>query len=240
MRTIYGLMVTKNEEGRYLERMLIHANTVVDHMFVYDDHSEDDTAEMCAHYGATVVVRAQHDPSFTENEGAFRQNAWKIFSQGNLDDGDWVLALDADEFPVMAVSGSPKIGIHTAIERAEVEGAGSVRIRFKEIWGLDPIVYRTDGFWDDIVHPRLFPWKPDTDWNNKQLGGGSWPEYVRKSPSIESHDLRILHYGYADARDRAEKYARYNQEAGAHSSKHIRSIMGKPTLVEWEGGKPCH
>lgn len=238
MKTLYGLMVTRNEQDRWLEEMLIHSKSVVDHMFVFDDNSSDETALICAHHGATTVVRAQGEPSFMENEGLFRQCAWNHFRERCApQEGDWVFALDADEFPVPALTGHPRVAVQCAIDKALQDQAVACQVDFKEIWNLRPLQYRVDGFWDTIKHPRLFAYVDADEWNSKRLGGGSWPEYVAQGRVVPVHDLVVLHYGYATDADKAAKYDRYSAMAGSHSNKHINSILSAPTLVEWTGGQ---
>jgi hypothetical protein len=239
MTMVYGLMVTRNEQDRWLEEMLHHSNMVVDHMFVFDDASEDETAAICEHYGASVVVRQPGEPSFARNEGQFRQCAWNHFREScDPQEGEWVFALDADEFPICPVSVWPRLGVEASINKALRDNAIACDIEFKEVWELDPVRYRTDGFWDTIHHPRLFAYQDSAEWNGKRLGGGSWPQYVSEAKATEVLDLVVLHYGYARAGDREAKYQRYSELAGSHNNKHIASILGKPTLVGWVGPVP--
>ena len=235
---IFGLTVTHNEEHRYLKQMLCHAHDVVDNMFVYDDRSTDATVELCRQAGATTVVREHDSPSFAENEGLFRREAWLAFrKEMHVTEEDWVFALDADEFPVNRERWGHPRSITMEVQAAMETGAEVVYVPFKEMWSEDQ-QYRTDGYWDTICHPRLFAFKPADAWNNQVLGGGSWPDYVMTVPRFTATQNVILHYGYATTEDRVAKYERYNTKAGAHSSKHIQSILAKPTLAPWTGGVP--
>lgn len=238
MTTVYGMMVTKNEEARWLSEVLAHSKKVVDRMFVFDDRSTDRTPEICAQHGAITVIRDPQEPSFTDNEGRFRQCAWNHFrEQCQPDEDDWVFTLDADEFPV-SLAGTPGMAARAEIRKAIQQDAGSIVIDFKEIWNLDPLQYRMDGFWDTIRHPRLFAYRDQDEWNPKLLGGGSCPDYVKDLPVAVSEDLVILHYGYARDEDKAAKWDRYSKLAGSHSNRHIQSIITKPILVDWTGSRP--
>lgn len=238
MPRIHGLMVTKNEADRYIDLVLKHAHTIVDSLFVYDDQSEDDTRQIAVNYGARCVVRADSDPSFTDNEGEFREAAWFWFEKNMQPEvGDWVLAFDADEF---LVTDDPWTSPRSEMQRniAKAGDNNSVIIPFKEMWDDRFPMHRIDGFWDTIEHPRLFAYRPDAEWGHTRLGGGSWPSYVQRATGVRDTRLRMLHYGYARQADRESKYQRYSNQSGAHSSKHIRSILQDGHLAEWRGGLP--
>src|SRR5688572_10892280 len=98
-RRLYGLVVTRNEAGRYLNACLEHMIPFFDAVFVFDDRSIDATVRIAESLGCEVAVRSEVQQSFLEHEGRFRQSAWlTMMNRLRPNIGDWVFSFDADEF----------------------------------------------------------------------------------------------------------------------------------------------
>lgn len=241
MTKIYGSMVVRNEEGRYLESCILWMQQFVNQIFIYDDRSTDRTAEIALDLGCRVVRRPESNPSFIEHEGKFRWSAWRAFEKVIQPESDsWILSFDADEFLVAEKD------IHATLEKAifyaNKKNHVGVILPFPEIFKIedDKFYYRTDGLWNTIKGPRLFRYREGGAWKMKPMGCGSEPDYVSKGTlSTQNMGLTMLHLGYAKNEDKQAKYDRYSslQEHG-HNNKHIESIIEKPTLKLWEGKVP--
>jgi len=236
MTKLYGILVIKNEADRYLKSCLEWMSPLFSDLFIYDDISDDNSVEIAKEYG-TVVVRNKSISSFIDNESEFRFSAWKSFEETlSPSEGDWVLSFDADEFLV----GSENLNL--AIDTAKNEGHIGVSIPFPEIFDIiDDIPYmRIDGLWNKIRGPRLFEYRYNANWNNKKMGCGSEPTYVSNSKvSRKNFDINVLHYGYANKKDRDAKWNRYsNLSFHGHNDSHIKSIIETPILEPWTGDIP--
>jgi glycosyltransferase involved in cell wall biosynthesis len=239
MARILGLIVTKNEAGRFLDCNLAWHAKLLDGIVVYDDQSHDATPEIAAFHRCEYVRRDDGTPTFLEHEGAFRQAGYEAFERILRPEmGDWILAFDADEF---LVSRDPdddeRIDLEQACRHAETLAATSVHLPRPEAWEIKPLRVRQDGFWGNIKCTRLFRWQPGGVIQQKPMGCGSEPGYVamgRISPY--NHGLYLMHYGYVAPADRLEKYHRYASLANhGHNDAHIESILDQPVLQQWEG-----
>lgn len=242
---IYGSLVIKNEEDRYLAACLRHMRPLLDGLFVYDDRSTDNSVAIAEEFDCQVTVRSERDPSFMQHEGEFRYDAWLAFERTFLpEDGDWVLSFDADEFMVQIDGADPRVSMVQSVAAAERMGAVGVVLPFPEIFGFDHLdgrpLARKDGYWGGIQGPRFFKYRSGGTFNDKPMGCGSEPTYVAKGPlSYHSHGLHVLHFGYAKKEDVAAKYERYsNLFAHGHSDSHIQSIPRPPRLEKWMGPVP--
>lgn len=228
-------LVARNEAGRYLDAAL--AALPVDALHVYDDRSTDATVEIAREHGAMVGVRPEGAPSFLEHEGMFRQAAWLSFEKTlGPQQGDWVLAIDCDEFVV--AQGGLRVVIDQAIAVAQDIGAVGVEMPIPEIWhyGEGQAWQRLDGFWGLLSAPRLFAYQAHGVFAEQVLACGSVPTYVRDGLiSHETFGLAIAHLGYLDPADRLVKYKRY-AGAGGHSRSHVESICKSAQLgaVGWQ------
>lgn len=243
--TIFGLTVGRNEEHRYLRPMLTHMAGVVDEHFFYDDISDDNTPVIAALSGCEVQLRPKDIPSFVENEGAFRHNAWDCF-QVDMDPepGDWVLVIDCDEVLVSTRSVSNNIeeyGLgYCTRERLKyvIENLNiPVELAIPEVFGFAedgrPLI-RMDNMWGTISAPRLFPYRPGGSYyTGPGFGVPAVPSYVMTGARHSTTDLALMHYGYANKRDQELKYQRYIGQQG-HSNAHVESIISPPTLVTWD------
>ena len=241
---IYGLVVMKNEEDRYLEKCLEWNSRFLDELFIYDDRSTDDSVNIAETFG-TVAVRGENDSSFMENEGRFRQDAWDLFETTiKPEEKSWVLAFDCDEFLTLKSSGKPE-DIRKYLETIALKAGGynSHEIPFVEVFDVDgqgKPSYRSDGFWNTIRAPRFFAFKQGGKFADKVMGCGSVPMYVvNGSVMTGDKELVFLHYGYAVFEDRTEKFDRYSSlENSGHNPTHINSILGRPELHQWFGPHP--
>lgn len=232
------LMPMKNEMSRWLAKMLTWHSWAFDAIAIYDDQSDDGSAQLARSFG-NVRVRPDDVPSFLEHEGRFRQAAWDWFEEScNPSEGDWVLLADADEFLVA------KGEITTAMYASTIEAsqANSVMIEIPEVFqiGLDgtPMV-RTDGFWGGIAQPRLVRYLPNGTYRDTKMACGAVPVYATHNPSTVDCGLRLLHYGYAVQADREAKYARYTAHPVGHNPTHVASIMQRGVLSTWRGRHPA-
>ena len=223
-------MVVRNEADRYLDACLTHAKTISDEIFVWDDCSTDDTVDVARSHGAFVGNRHWNRPSFIENESEFRADGWIVMKTVlSLKEGDWVLTIDADEFLVGDV--------HEAIESAVEVGYQTLRVSIPEMFLLDPLSRRTDGFWGKIDGFRLTQYVPGDQRFRSGMGCGTLPAYANRG--FHSPKIQLLHVGYASVEDRREKYERYSQISdNGHNARHIQSIMAPPSLVLWDGETP--
>lgn len=238
MARVVGSIVVKNEADRYLEKALSNALSYLDEIFVYDDRSDDESAEIALSLGCRTVRRPEDKPSFMEHEGEFRQSAWNAFVRVmGLREGDWVFSFDADEF-LVADDRSFEAAISSALQR----NASGVIIPIPEIFEVNEegLFARQDGFWGQIRGSRLFPFRHFGFFEDKSMGCGSEPTYVRNGYlSNQNYGITLLHLGYAREEDRVAKYERYSSLPDhGHNSDHIESILKPPVLRKWEGKVP--
>lgn len=238
---IFGSLVMKNEARRYLDDCLAWMRPFFDDLFIYDDRSTDDSVEIAVSHDAYVVRRGERSPSFLEDEGGFRWNAWQMFeSTIHPIHGDWILAFDADEFLVHPTN--VRAALENAIRNAQLHAQVGIILPFPEIFGIKDGVpqSRIDGYWGGIRGPRLFAYKQNALWSTKTMGCGSEPTYVAQGQLSESNmGLHMLHFGYARPEDKQEKYRRYSSLVmNGHADKHIQSIVETPILEPWIGPVP--
>ena len=236
MRVIAN-MVVRNEEERYLDSCLAWLGHHVDEIFITDDRSTDDTVGLAIDHGATVYTRGDDEPSFLEAEGLFRAISWqRMLETFQPTSSDWVLGIDADEYPVC-------VNVRTVCDEANRSGYGSINIKIPEIFSINPLAERVDGFWGGIVGTRLARYVTGPqEFRQAGMGSGMFPSYAYSCRNWNERDdcgLRILHFGYADPLDRQEKYDRYtNQTKSGHAGSHIESILQTPKLKDWDGPAP--
>lgn len=250
MSRLLAYMVTRNERDRYLDACLAWATQFLDAIAVYDDRSDDETSDVAVKYGAHVQVRPDSVPSFLDHEGAFRQRAWRWFEEAlEPEHGDWVLALDADEFLVADPDGV-RATVELAGARADAAGSFAVMLPVPEVFDAEHLDdsdcytkprVRTDGFWGTIAGTRLFRYQAGGIFRNKAMGCGAEPTYVIDSAprAPRQPGLSLLHLGYMDWWDRAAKHKRYTELLDhGHSNSHVQSIVTVPTLEHWTGPWP--
>jgi hypothetical protein len=231
---LFAFTVGKNEESRYLSSMIRNLDGFVDDHFFYDDQSTDRTLDIADVLGCVAIRRPDGVASFSEDEGMFREAAWKSFElhmHPRL--GDWVLVIDCDEF--LSIKGQ-------GVEFNDImRGGTAVNLSIPEVFGFDtdgcPLV-RTDRKWGTIFAPRLFAYQENGGFARGKVGVPAVPSYVMATPNrVSTDDVVLMHLGYARFEDQEIKYARYNGVDG-HSDEHVQSIVSPDkTLVRCEEWK---
>ncbi len=227
---VHAVLVARNEADRYLDAVLSSLPTTSIH--VYDDQSTDDTAELARSHGAVVTERPWWVSTFEANEGQFRQAAWDAFELAmQPQPGDWVLAIDCDEF--LVAPGDVRQAVQDAMESADVMWSAAVKLPIPEVFEVrqDGPYVRINGYWDTLSAPRLFRYRERGRFSARSMGCGSVPTYVDLGMAVDSGGLALAHYGYATAGDRRAKYDRYMAMPDhGHNPAHIQSILGTPVV----------
>jgi glycosyltransferase involved in cell wall biosynthesis len=243
--SIYALMVTFNEEDRYLQEALAWLSAQVDGIFVYDDRSTDRTYEIARSFEKVEAWRRVRRPSFMEHEGQFRTAALRAMeSIVTMDDLDWVFVADADEFFVPNTETLQDLVV--GVERA-MPHAHAIRLRIHSVWEENELglQHRIDGPWQTLYEPRLWRWREGYAFADKAMACRNEPVMVTMQPGLIAEPptgSAILHYGYASPRDRALRYKRYTSlgRNHGHNPVFIESIMdSRPVLVSWGGSRPA-
>lgn len=214
-------MVVRNEADRHLMSTLDCIMEMNAYAYITDDASTDDTVELINQYGFTV--RTNERPMFWEHEGKMRQNHLEWMDQF-CKDGDWILALDADE------TISRPDGLEELVRQAEMMGDQAIGLQLYEFW--TGVEYRIDGYWCGTMTPRLYRWKPGGQIADKPMGCGSEPTYVQSVRAFRQDRCDLLHWGYVRNEDRIRKHAAYKARLGGHghNTTHVDSIVTEPTL----------
>lgn len=199
-------MITRNEQGRYLDQVLTEMKKVCNKIVVLDDDSDDGTAELCIDYGCKVFVTEHCLWEGRENE--LRQMSFTLATR-EAKDGDWILCLDADEI-MTNIEYLPEL--IDALDNGELKPIQADGIGFPLFDMWDEQQYRDDEYWS--AHKR--PWvmcikydsKKDYKWNEQGLHCGRFPMNASEN-FVFTTDAAIKHMGWATELDRIKKYQRY-------------------------------
>jgi glycosyltransferase involved in cell wall biosynthesis len=223
---LIGAMLVRNEESRYLERVLEQMAKVCDKIIVLDDCSTDNTPEICKEYGAEVYPSIRS--YWGTNELKQRKLLWEL---ATYEKPDWILCLDADET-------IPRIDLlPDKIELAEQYGCDGLAFNLYDMW--DEKHYRDDELWnahtrDWVMCVRYNPAK-EYIWRETQLHCGRFP--LNACEQVGQTGLAIQHWGWAREADREAKYKRYMQsdpEGEYGCMEQYQSILDeKPTLMRF-------
>ena len=192
-----GMLRIKNE-ARWIREVLESALRVCDQVFVMDDHSTDDTREICSSLPGVALYGSPF-----EGLDEARDKNW-LFGLIQRSHPEWVLAIDGDELLM-----EPD---HSKI-RESVNGGGSdcYALRVLYLWDRTDQV-RTDGVYGRFWRPSLFRLRPGDSFCATRNGGnfhcGNVPQEFLSSARCNA---RLLHFGYMDAADRKRKFEWYNQ-----------------------------
>jgi glycosyltransferase involved in cell wall biosynthesis len=222
---LIGTMLVKNEEGRYLEKVLEQMVKICDKITILDDCSTDDTPEICRSYGADVHYSDRSH--WGTDELRQRKFLWKLATH-EAHPGDWVFCLDADE-TIPQIEKLPD-----KIKLAEQYGCDGLAFNLYDMWDAEH--YRDDELWnahtrDWVMCVRYNPAK-EYIWRETQLHCGRFP--LNACEQVGQTGLAIQHWGWAREADREAKYKRYMEadpEGTSGSMAQYESILDpNPTL----------
>lgn len=221
-------MIVKNEEGRYLERVLQAAKGYIDNAVILDDGSTDKTIQICRDILGDKLTLIENKKSQFDNETIIRKQQWFETISTNP---DWMLFLDADEiFEDRAQDIMPQL-----IQNKDVDG---YIFRLYDFW--DEEHYRQDQLWcaHHTFRPFLIRYQRNFNYTFTETPQhcGRMPSNAMSLPCLRS-DLRLKHYGWATEMDRLKKYKRYmklDPEGKYGSMPQYQSILdANPQLVKW-------
>ena len=223
-------MIVKNEEKRYLKKMLEATLDYVDSYVIIDDVSTDNTVKLCE----KILKNKKHKiivnkKSMFSNEYLLREKQWQETIQTNP---DFILFLDADE--IFEDDMASKISY--LLKNDEVD---TYSFRLYDMW--NETQYREDEHWNAhaIYRPFLVRYQPNFKYKflKKNQHCGRMPYNVVNLNTVNS-ELRIKHYGWADSAYRKAKFERYMQldpEGKDGSLEQYKSIMDEnPILKEFK------
>lgn len=222
-------MVVKNEEHRYLKRVLFAAKEYITDAVIIDDGSEDNTVALCKEILSPLPLR------IIENEKSSFHTEWQLRSQQWTEtiavNPDWILSLDADEI----FEDSFKDGVKTLISQEKFD---MYLFRLYDFW--DEEHYREDRLWcaHKYYRPFLIRYREHINHTFKKTDQhcGRLPLNIWKLPH-ERSKYRLKHYGWASEESRQKKYLRYMEldPEGKYGSlpQYLSILDPNPNLVKW-------
>ena len=201
MTMIVGMMRIKNE-ARWIRRVLESALRVCARVYVLDDHSTDATFDICQQLRVGDRVRLFR--SCFDGLDESRDKNWMLEVIRLGTNAEWVLAIDGDEL----------LMDHAELVATTQSGKSDCyALRVLYLWDRKDQV-RTDGVYGRFWRPSLFRLGAGGSFQSTNYGGnfhcGNVPRELMSN--AQRSDVRLLHFGYMDARDRRRKFDWYNEK----------------------------
>ncbi|MCK8817060.1 glycosyltransferase family 2 protein [Natroniella sulfidigena] len=227
---LVAMMPVYNEADRYLEQTLEQLTRWVDEIVILDDASTDETANICQQYPKVHLFKNE-TRLFNQDETIVRSKLWELAVQRNP---DWLLAIDADE--IFSDRIIDEVGYYINQETYQ-----AISFRLFDFWKSEEF-YRVDGAWNPWHRPGsvfLARYHPEWDasWPDNVIHTGRWPLEYRNLKQIYHSDIRIKHFGWANAEDHHQKFLFYSQKDLEQYGKvqpHTKSVMALPNKVKLE------
>lgn len=223
-------MTVRNEEGRYLERVLKSLAGHIDEAVILDDASTDGTIALCETLLPGIPLHIiRNEVSMFADEAALRKKQWEETIRTKP---DWILNLDADE--VIESGFWPRARDIINNPRSDV-----CCFRLYDMWSATE--YREDAHWNAHTKswPLLLRYKPDFayQWRDTPQHCGRFPYNIGTLPR-GTPEFRVMHLGWSTPADRAAKYERYRRldpDAIYGIAAQYESILDhSPRLVAWK------
>lgn len=211
MTEVYGMLRIKNE-ARWIEQVLSSIAPVCEKIFVFDDHSEDETAEICEAFPGVILIRSRFEGLDESRDREFllqriMMTLDRRHLRGDEDSPYWALAVDGDE--VLEQDG-PEILKETL---ANSSGVHAYKLPIRYLWdGYDQI--RVDRLYGTFARPSLFRLMNEafgfqrTPFNGN-LHCASIPQELIHHAHVAC-PAQLWHLGYMHREDRLRKYEYYN------------------------------
>ena len=230
-------MRIKNE-GKHLHEVLSRALQLCQRVFVFDDHSTDETAQICAAFGERVKVF----PSPFENLDEARDKNY-LLKEIIVANPEWVLWIDGDE--VLESSAPAKLKSAAANAR----GIAAYQLKIAYVWN-DTEHIRVDGIYARFTRPSFFRLRGQAvdrlSFLPSGYGGnfhcGNVPHGL--AGATRELNVRLKHYGYMTQEQRQAKYQWYTSIDPDNSLedhyRHLAEIRGArlapgpPQIVPWQ------
>lgn len=226
-------MIVKNEEGRYLYKVLNSLIGHIDEAVIIDDGSCDNTINICREILKSIPLHIiQNEKSMFSSEAELRKKQWNETIKTNP---DWILNLDADEIledrfwdEAQELINDPNCDLYC--------------FRLYDMWSETH--YREDEYWNahSIFRPFLMRYQPNFNyiWKETPQHCGRFPINIFSFPKITS-EFRVKHLGWISKEDRIEKYKRYqllDPDAIYGVKEQYESILDtNPNLIRWDVDK---
>lgn len=227
---IYSMMRIKNE-ARWIKRVIEAQLPIVEKIFVFDDHSTDETGAICEAFEQVELIRSPFEGlQEARDKNYMLEQIEKVASAG-----DWIISIDGDE--------ELAPGSCDEIRRITAGGCADIAYRFKVLylWN-NPGQIRVDGIFGNYQRPSLFSLVPGRRFSSPNGGGlhcGNAPQMNQDRCA----DINLLHYGWMDREDRIRKFNWYNsadkqpipevEDGYRHAI--IGDLLPANTVTKWAG-----
>jgi glycosyltransferase involved in cell wall biosynthesis len=212
-RPLVSAMLRIKNESRWIRDVLKPIHPLCNRVFIMDDHSTDNTAEVCREFPRVVLFESPFD-SLDES----RDKNWlydRILEYPEYENWqwpNWLICIDGDE--VLQREDIPRLLMLLAGNR-ENDDALAYRLQIIYLWGSENL-RRIDGVYANFARPSIFKiFNPSFRFQKTPWGNGanfhcsSIPQellYLAKPT-----DIRLIHLGYMTPEDRMRKWKWYNQ-----------------------------
>lgn len=225
--TVLGMLRIKNE-ARWIEAVIRSIVPVCERIFVFDDHSDDATADICSSFPEVEFYRS---PFAGLDES--RDKNWilgKVFKavdaqhlKGDEDSPFWALAVDGDE---VLEEGGPEM-IRETLQSSK--GVHAYKLPIKYLWdGYERV--RVDGVYGPFARPSLFRlMNSGFRFQTTPFGGNLHCASIPQELLHHAHGVCpaiLWHLGYMLREDRLRKHAHYNDvDPGNESEDCYRHVI---------------
>jgi glycosyltransferase involved in cell wall biosynthesis len=218
---LYGMLRIKNE-GRWIRRVLDSIAPLCPWIFVFDDHSTDNTLaevynfmletghKMCIMHSQFQGINETRDKNYIVSRMMNKPSDDHDEMPDGYESPDWILHIDGDEVLEPA-------GVHAIRAAIQSNSSNCYGLRVLYLWNDDHTI-RTDGIYREFVRQSLFNTRTTNGtFNPTEHGKGTAanlhctnvPEDLRNK-ALWIPGARLLHYGYFDRAMRLAKWDFYN------------------------------